>query len=93
MIQFEISKERTVKAVKREYDQGVALSIEDRYAVDEYVVAPCNGVWVWICTDSTRNDQRERVYHVTLAPEERCTCPGHVHHGHCKHVEIMEKLL
>ena len=33
-------------------------------------------------------DSKDKVYHVNLdGQRSTCDCPGHLHHGHCKHVD------
>lgn len=34
----------------------------------------------------------EAYYEARLAPRNNCTCPGHVKHGHCKHVDALRAL-
>ena len=64
--------------------------------VDVYDVSPAiagNKYPVWLCR-KRGSDVSEKPYMVDVCNEfgNSCTCLGHTHHGHCKHVDALVAL-
>jgi hypothetical protein len=69
------------------------ITIPEGRKVDDYIVRPMPSDWGTAFQVKKIFDADQKVYRV-LVDGVRCNCEclGHMHHGHCRHVEALQTL-